>query len=313
MSEVKKIVVCGHRNPDTDSIMSALAHTYLLNQTDHEAEALALGSPTEETQYALDYFGVEAPRVIETLEEAPGTRISLVDHNEAQQSIPNRDDYTIISVIDHHRIANFTTAEPLYYRAEVVGCTCTILYGLFCERGVEIPKHIAGLMLSAIISDTLLMKSPTCTPRDVAAIEALAPMAGVDVQTYGLDLLKAGTNLAAKTEAQLLNADAKNFPMGDKSVRIGQVNTVDLQEVLDRQEALEALMQADIEQDGLDLFVLLVTDILNSDSIALAKGNGIDKLEQAFSAIEAGGYVQLPGVVSRKKQVVPQLTAVYEQ
>lgn len=285
-----------------------------MNQTGHEATAYALGAPSEETQFALDHFGVVAPKVIEKAAEVADadTILALVDHNEAQQSLPDRGDYRIWSVVDHHRIANIETVEPLNYRAETVGCTSTILYKMYNEQGVDIPKDMAGMMLSAVISDTLLMKSPTCTPEDEAAIIALAALAGVDYNTYGLDLLKAGTNLSAKSCEELLDLDAKSFPMGSATVRIAQVNTVDVNDVLTRKAELTELMQKNSEKEGYDLFVLLITNILDSNSTALITGTETAKVESAFGVTVTDGLAELVGVVSRKKQVVPPLTKAFE-
>ncbi len=311
---MSKVLVFGHANPDTDSIASAISYAYLLNQTGHEATAYALGAPSEETQFALDHFGVAAPKVIEKAAEVADadTILALVDHNEAQQSLPDRGDYRIWSVVDHHRIANIETVEPLNYRAETVGCTSTILYKMYNEQGVDIPKDMAGMMLSAVISDTLLMKSPTCTPEDEAAIIALAALAGVDYNTYGLDLLKAGTNLSAKSCEELLDLDAKSFPMGNATVRIAQVNTVDVNDVLTRKAELTELMQKNSEKEGYDLFVLLITNILDSNSTALITGSETAKVESAFGVTVTDGLAELAGVVSRKKQVVPPLTKAFE-
>lgn len=311
---MSKVLVFGHANPDTDSIASAISYAYLLNQTGHEATAYALGAPSEETQFALDHFGVAAPKVIEKAAEVADadTILALVDHNEAQQSLPDRGDYRIWSVVDHHRIANIETVEPLSYRAETVGCTSTILYKMYNEQGVDIPKDMAGMMLSAVISDTLLMKSPTCTPEDEAAIIALAALAGVDYNTYGLDLLKAGTNLSAKSCEELLDLDAKSFPMGNATVRIAQVNTVDVNDVLTRKAELTELMQKNSEKEGYDLFVLLITNILDSNSTALITGSETAKVESAFGVTVTDGLAELAGVVSRKKQVVPPLTKAFE-
>lgn len=311
---MSKVLVFGHANPDTDSIASAISYAYLLNQTGHEATAYALGAPSEETQFALDHFGVAAPKVVEKAAEVADadTILALVDHNEAQQSLPDRGDYRIWSVVDHHRIANIETVEPLNYRAETVGCTSTILYKMYNEQGVDIPKDMAGMMLSAVISDTLLMKSPTCTPEDEAAIIALAALAGVDYNTYGLDLLKAGTNLSAKSCEELLDLDAKSFPMGNATVRIAQVNTVDVNDVLTRKAELTELMQKNSEKEGYDLFVLLITNILDSNSTALITGSETAKVESAFGVTVTDGLAELAGVVSRKKQVVPPLAKAFE-
>ena len=307
---MSKIIVFGHQNPDTDAIGAAIAFSHLQNELGNETEAVALGTPNEETQYALDHFQLSAPRVVESA-KAENADVMLVDHNEFQQSISDISEVNILAVVDHHRIANFETANPLYYRAEPVGCTSTIILKLYKENQVTIPKEIAGIMLSAIISDTLLFKSPTCTPVDEAAAKELAAIAEVDLTAYGLEMLKAGTNLSDKSAAVLLDLDAKSFPMGSSNVRIAQVNTVDLNEVMDRQAELEAAMEEEMKANGYDLFVLVVTNILDSDSELLVAGKGKEKVEEAFQTTLTNNRALLKGVVSRKKQVVPQLTAVF--
>ena len=307
---MSKILVFGHQNPDTDAIGAAIAFSHLQNQLGKDTEAVALGEPSEETQYALVYFKLAAPRVVASAKDE-AAQVMLVDHNEFQQSISDIADVEILSVVDHHRIANFETANPLYYRAEPVGCTSTIVLKMYKENQVAIPKEIAGIMLSAIISDTLLFKSPPCTPEDVAAAKELAELAEVELEAYGLDMLKAGTNLSDKTAAVLLDLDAKSFPMGEANVRIAQINTVDLNEVMDRQAELEQAMAEEMTKNGYDLFVLVVTNILDSDSELLVAGNAIDKVEEAFQTKLTNNRALLKGVVSRKKQVVPQLTAAF--
>ncbi|EDP68358.1 putative manganese-dependent inorganic pyrophosphatase [Carnobacterium sp. AT7] len=305
---MSKVLIFGHKNPDTDAITSAISFAYLQNQLGIEAEAVALGEVGEETQYALDYFSVPAPRVVETVANETD-KVMLVDHNEFQQSVNDIADVEVLSVVDHHRISNFETANPLYYRAEPVGCTNTIIAKLYKEKEVAIPKDIAGLMLSAIVADTLLFKSPTCTDEDVKIAKELAAIAGVDIESYGLDMLKAGTDLSNKSAAELLDMDAKSFPMGDKNVRVAQINVVDVNDVLSIQTELEQEMQNENHAKNYDLFVLIVTNILDSDSVILALGNPINAVEEAFNVTLENNRALLKGVVSRKKQVVPQLTA----
>ncbi|ANZ99950.1 manganese-dependent inorganic pyrophosphatase [Carnobacterium divergens] len=300
---MSNVLIFGHLNPDTDAITSAISFAYLQKQLGVEAEAVALGNVSEETAFALNYFNVAAPRVVETVANETN-QVMLVDHNEFQQSVSDIRDVEVLAVVDHHRIANFETANPLYYRAEPVGCTNTIILKMYKEQQIAIPKEIAGLMASAIISDSLLFKSPTCTQEDIAAAKELATIAEIDLETYGLDLLKAGTNLADKSAADLLNMDAKSFPMGDKNVRIAQVNTVDINDVFVKQADLEAAMK----KEDFDLFILVVTNILDSDSVILAVGEPISAVEKAFDVTLENNKALLKGVVSRKKQVVPQLT-----
>ncbi|WDV42208.1 manganese-dependent inorganic pyrophosphatase [Bacillus velezensis] len=304
---MEKILIFGHQNPDTDTICSAIAYADLKNKLGFNAEPVRLGQVNGETQYALDYFKQESPRLVETAaNEVNG--VILVDHNERQQSIKDIEDVQVLEVIDHHRIANFKTAEPLYYRAEPVGCTATILNKMYKENNVKIEKEIAGLMLSAIISDSLLFKSPTCTEQDIAAAKELAEIAGVDAEEYGLNMLKAGADLSKKTVEELISLDAKEFTLGSKKVEIAQVNTVDIEDVKKRQPELEAALSKVIAEKNLDLFLLVITDILENDSLALAIGDQASKVEKAFNVTLENNTALLKGVVSRKKQVVPVLT-----
>ncbi|MCM3627111.1 manganese-dependent inorganic pyrophosphatase [Paenibacillus glycanilyticus] len=304
---MEKTLIFGHKNPDTDTICSAIAYAELKAKLGFDVEAVRLGDVNGETQYALDYFKTEAPRFVESV-AGEVNNVILVDHNERQQSVSDIDQVRVVEVIDHHRIANFETAGPLYFRAEPVGCTTTILNKLYKENGVAIRKEIAGLMLSAIISDSLLFKSPTCTEQDVAAARELAEIAGVDADVYGLEMLKAGADLRDKTIEQLLSLDAKEFAMGSAKVEIAQVNAVDTNDVLVRQADLEAAINETIAKKGLDLFVLVVTDILNSDSIALSLGAKANAVEQAYNVTLENNKALLKGVVSRKSQIVPVLT-----
>lgn len=305
-----KELVFGHKNPDTDAIVAAKAYAYLQNALGNEVEAVALGEPNEETKFVLDYFAEPAPRVI-TKASPEVAAVMLVDHNEEQQSVDDIAEVTVTNVVDHHRIANFATAAPLYYHAEPVGCTSTIIYGEFVQNDVEIPTKLAGLMLSAIISDTLLFKSPTTTKKDEVAAKALAEIADVDLESYGLEMLKAGTNLASKTDEELITADAKSFEMGGKTVRVDQVNTVDLDEVFAREDALRAAITTQCEAEGYDLFLLMVTNILDSNTRLLVVGEPKEMVEKAFDKALTADKVDLPGVVSRKKQIVPQLEAAF--
>ncbi|EZX20701.1 MULTISPECIES: manganese-dependent inorganic pyrophosphatase [Mammaliicoccus] len=297
--------IFGHKNPDTDTIASALVMEDLQKELGNDVQAARLGDVSDETQFALDYFKVQAPALLET--PLKDKDVILVDHNEFQQSADDISDATITMVVDHHRISNFETAAPLYYRAEPVGCTTTILKKMYEENGVEIKPEIAGLMISAIISDTLLFKSPTCTEQDKKACEALAKIANVDLNEYGLEMLKAGASVKGKSPEFLLNMDAKSFNMGDKVVRIAQVNTVDVNEVLEIQEDVENEINAIIAKEQYDLFVFVITDILNSDSTAIALGKEQQVVTKAFNTELNGNVAVLPGVVSRKKQVVPPI------
>lgn len=299
------ILVFGHKNPDTDTICSAIAYAELKNKLGKDVKAVRLGEVNEETKYALNYFKVEKPELVENV---AGKEIILVDHNERTQTADGFEEAKVLELIDHHRISNFNVDEPLYARVEPVGCTATIILKLFKENGLAPSKETAGLMLSAIISDTLLFKSPTCTQYDAKAGKELAEIAGVDLKEYGLEMLKAGTALGDKSEAELLNMDMKIFEIDGEKIGVAQVNTVNEAEVLERKEKLLAEIDNIIAKEGLKFFMLAITNILTNDSTALVSGNGNDVIEKAFGEKVDSNLVTLKGVVSRKKQIIPPLT-----
>ncbi|WP_404451485.1 manganese-dependent inorganic pyrophosphatase [Virgibacillus necropolis] len=305
-----KTFIFGHKNPDTDTITAALAASNLKNKLGQDTEAVRLGEVNKETQYALDHFKVEQPQLIEHV-PSDVEDVILVDHNEFQQSVDNIKDVRIVEVIDHHRIANFETIEPLYFRVEPVGCTATILKKMYEENNVEITKEIAGLLVSAIISDSLLLKSPTCTQEDVDAAHALAEIAGINLEEYGLAMLQAGADLSDKSITDLITMDAKEFEMNGSKVEIAQVNAVDTSKVLELQTELENEINATVADKKLDLFLFVVTDILNNDSEVIALGQAKANVEKAFDVKLENNRAILKGVVSRKKQIVTNLTDTF--
>jgi manganese-dependent inorganic pyrophosphatase len=311
-----KILVFGHQKPDTDAIGSSYGFSYLSNHRPNGAlntEVVALGTPNEETQFVLDYFGVKAPRVVKSAKEEGVDTVILTDHNEFQQSISDIEDLTIYGVVDHHRVANFNTATPLFMTVEPVGSASSIVYRKFLEANVEIPKEVAGLLLSGLISDTLLLKSPTTHVTDHKVAKELAEIAGVNLEEYGLAMLKAGTNLSTKTSEELIDIDAKTFELNGSNVRIAQVNTVDIPEVLERLSDIKAAINASMTANGYDDFVFMITDIVNSNSEIIALGAHPEKSEAAFNFTLADDHAFLAGAVSRKKQVVPQLTESFNK
>ena len=299
------ILVFGHKNPDTDTICSAIAYAELKNKLGKDVKAARLGEINEETKYALNYFKVEKPELVENV---AGKEIILVDHNERTQTAEGFEEAKVLELIDHHRISNFNVDESLYARLEPVGCTATIILKLFKENNLVPSKETAGLMLSAIISDTLLFKSPTCTECDVKAGNELAEIAGVNTDEYGLEMLKAGTALGDKSESELLNMDMKIFEIDGSKIGVAQVNTVNESEVLERKEKLLAEIDNIIAKEGLKFFMFAITNILSNDSVALVSGDGNDIIEKAFGEKVDSNLVTLKGVVSRKKQIIPPLT-----
>ena len=301
-----KTYIFGHKNPDTDSIVSSLVMANFEKEMGNkDVVSCRLGMLNKETEYVLNYVGVDAPELIEDLED--GAEVILVDTANPGELIPNLANVKIKKIVDHHQVL-LNTAYPVYYRAEPVGCTETIMYKLYKENGIKIDKKIATLMMSAIISDTLLLKSPTCTDDDKKALEELSKIAELDYNTYGMDMLKAGTDLSSFTIEQILNLDAKAIALKDVKSIIAQVNTASIPEVMKMQKELEDGMKKIIKEKDLDLFMFLITDIVNSNTQTIALGERADIVEKAYGVKLENNSALLKGVVSRKKQVVPVMT-----
>ncbi len=299
-------LIFGHKNPDTDTICSALAYAEIKKQLQEDVEAVRLGSVNKETQFVLDYLEISAPREINSLEA--GQEVILVDHNEFNQSCDQIETANIKEVIDHHRIANFQTNDPIYMNIQPVGCTATILYEIAMLNKVNITREMAILMLSAIVSDTLLFKSPTCTNKDQEAALLLADIAQMDINAYGIDMLKAGTDLSDHSAEELIGIDSKEFNTANGHLEVAQINTVDLESFYNEHEAaLKNAITDVIQAKELDLFVLLVTNIMTNDTKAIVLGEKISVFETGLNTKVENDTALLPGVVSRKKQVVPFL------
>ena len=301
---MEKIYVFGHKKPDTDTITSAIVAANLQNELGNNAEAYKLGELNKETKFALKTFNIDEPETLESIKE--NSSVILVDHNEFSQSVEGIEKAKIKMVIDHHKI-KFETVEPLYYIAEPIGCTGSILYKLYKQHDVKITKPIAGLMLSAIISDTLLFKSPTCTDEDKNIAEKLAKIAGVDINEYGTEMLKAGTDISEFTPFQVINIDSKEFNDKNAKFEISQVNAVDLDSIFSRQTELESAIQKEIADKNLDFYMFAATDILNANSKIIALGNKADTVAKAFGVDLDNNTAMLENVVSRKKQMLPNI------
>ena len=234
-------------------------------------------------------------------------RVILVDHNEKHQSVDGLEQADILEIIDHHRIADIETDKPLYVRAEPVGCTATIIYKLYKEHGMDIDKKNAGLLLAAILSDTLMFRSPSCTVVDKSSAEELAAIAEVNIDEFGTQMFQAGASMENQSVKEILMIDRKQFSIGKYSVYISQINTLDLQSILTMKKEILEGMLAFCEHERCDLFILLVTDIIKGGSEILLAGNAKELAAQAFNTDISEEQVYLPGVVSRKMQIVPRL------
>lgn len=306
-----KVLVTGHKNPDTDSICSSIVMANLTKHYGVDSKAVRLGNLNKETEFVFKHLNMEPQELIEKVEE--GQKLILVDHNEKGQSVEGRENAKVLAVIDHHRIADFETNEPLYYLAKPYGCTATILFEEYKNAGLEIDKTMGTLMLSAIVSDTLLLKSPTCTEKDVKAVEELENITGLKASEYGLEMLKAGTDLSTYSSQEVINLDAKEFEKNGKKVIIAQVNTADINDVFSRREEIEFAMEKEIAEKKIDLFIFVITDIINTNSKIIALGAEKELTEKAFNKkLDELDSMMLEGVVSRKKQIAPQILEVID-
>lgn len=297
-------LVFGHKKPDTDSIASAISMANLQTNIGSYSESFRLGNVNRETDFALKTFGMKEPEYLEKVTEKDN--VIMVDSNEFSQSADGIENANIKMIVDHHRL-NLQTTNPVFCMAEPVGCTSTILYKLYKQNDVSITPEMAGIMLSAIVSDTLLFKSPTSTEQDKFIAGKLSDIAGIDMYDYGYRMLKAGTNLDGYTAEQIINTDSKPFDKNGVKFVISQINSADVDSVLEKQNELETAIASEIVNNNLDCYVFMVTDILNASSKAIVLGNKKGIFEKAYNTKLFNNTAVLDGVVSRKKQVLPKL------
>lgn len=236
-------------------------------------------------------------------------KLILVDHNERNQSIDDIEEAEIIEIIDHHRVANILTTSPVFFRAEPVGSTATIISEMYLESGIRPSKEIAGILCAAIISDTLLFRSPTTTSTDKRILNRMSKIAGINPEEFADKMFRAGTSLKGKSAKDLIEGDIKTFTIGEANVRVGQVFTMNPEELVPIMDDLKELMTAKIKERGEDTFVLVLTDIFNQRSELLVVGEYYDDIQEEFGELTPNGTINAEGVLSRKKQVIPKLTA----
>ncbi|WP_394205265.1 manganese-dependent inorganic pyrophosphatase [Shewanella waksmanii] len=301
--------VVGHKIPDSDSICGAIALAYLKNQIGESAVATRLGDVSPETAFILDRFGFEAP---EYKESYAGEQVYIVDHSELTQAPDDIEQATIVGIVDHHKLGDLTTSTPLECWIRPVGCSNTVIKMMYDFYNVEIPKEIAGIMMCAILSDTVIFKSPTCTTADIRCVEVLAEIAGIeDYKALGMEMFKVKSAVEGTPARDLVMRDFKDFNMNDNLVGIGQLEVIDLSVFDDIKAELVADI-AKLKQEGnRHTVMLLLTDIMKEGSEVLIISDDADLTERAYNKASVDGKVWLDGVLSRKKQVVPPLQAAF--
>ena len=305
------VCVVGHSNPDTDSVTSAIAYAALLNAQGTEAKA-CMQSEAEalnpESKVVLDRFGLAAP---EAISDAGGKQVALVDFSDIGQGPANLADAEVVAIVDHHKIGDVTTNNPILFRAEPVGCTGTVLNKMFKEAGVAIPKDVAGGMLCAILSDTVNFKSPTCTEDDKAAVAELKGVAGVeDTDALFMDMLKAKSAVDGVPAKDLLFRDYKDFDMNGNKVGVGQLELATIDQVADVRDELMKAME-EVKADGRHSVLLMLTDVVKegTDLVVLSEDPAL--IEKAFDSKLENASMWIDGMMSRKKQTVPNLQEAF--
>lgn len=295
------ILVVGHKNPDSDSICSALVATELLKARGEEATPIRQGEINRETQHILEVAGAEKP---ELRTSVAGEKIWLVDYSDLAQAPDDVAEAEIVGIVDHHRLGDAMTVNPMEAWIWPVGCTNTVLFNMFKIEGHSISQQIAKLMMSAILSDTVGFASPTCTQKDKDAVAELAEIAGVtDIDAFIKALLIAKTNIEGLSAAQLVEKDLKGYPFNGRDVVVGQVELATLEQVDGMIEALEADLEERCEKDGLAFAAVMLTDITTAQTRLLYKGEWADKLVK----FEKDGVLMMENTLSRKKQGWPWL------
>ena len=293
----KDKLVCFHMDDfieDIQEVMASMRHRYfpVLDKNDH-------------------YIGMVSRR---NFLGAKKKQLILVDHNEKNQAVNGADNAEILEIIDHHRLRTIETAGPVFFRNQPLGSTCTIIYNMYREYNVEIDKTTAGLLLAAILSDTLMFRSPTCTSVDKKAGEDLAAIAGIDYEAFAKEMFHAGSNLSGKSAKEILHQDFKKFTVDDLTIGIGQINSMSADELSEIKDRIMPELKTVSEADGLDMLFFMLTNIIDESSeVVFAGAKAQHTLSSAFGVNAEGNVAYLPGVVSRKKQLLPSIVETIQQ
>lgn len=303
--------IIGHKSPDLDSVAAAISYANFKNKitgTNDYIPAIA-GTANPVTEFVLNKFGFDKP---EELSDAGGKKIILVDHNEQSQQVEG-EEKQIVEILDHHKV-NFSGPEPIRFEVQPLGSTNSIIFKKYQEAGIPIGEKLAGLMLSALLDDTVITKSPTCTEEDKAIIAELAKLAGIeDWQAYGIEMFKAKADVGAMSEQDIIRLDFKDFEMKAGKIGISQVETVDLSDFESRQEDLLAALKDLRQAGGYHTVVLFITDILKEGSKFLVATADREKVEEVLGSKLENDQVYIDGIISRKKQVAPKFTEVFDK
>ncbi len=305
------VCVVGHSNPDTDSVASAIAYAHYLKATGTDAKPVMqidAAKLNPESKTVLAKFGLQTP---ETMMDAAGKKVALVDFSDIGQAPANIKQAEVVGIVDHHKIGDITTNNPIFFYAQPVGCTCTVLYEMFTTNKIDLPKNIAGAMLAAILSDTVNFKSPTCTPADKAAVAGLKGVAGVtDTDSLFMEMLKAKSSVDGVPIKDLIFRDYKDFDMNGKKVGIGQIELATLDQVAAIREDLYKAL-GEVKSEGRHSVLFMLTDVVKEGTDLMVISDEPAMIEKAFNAKLSGKSMWVNGMMSRKKQTVPPLQKAF--
>ncbi len=307
----KKFVI-GHINPDTDSVVSAIVLAWFLNQQKEEYYVPAVsGDINKETSFVLDYWKYDVPTTIKP-EETKDHQFFLVDHNQLSQSVASEE--SICGVVDHHLLGGIKTSGPIYFRVEPVGSTATLVYKIIKEHGMKVDEKIAGLLLSAIVSDTLNLNSPTTTSEDINLLNELQQITKIDLSKLADQMFSRKSDFTGKTAEEIINGDLKIYEFGDKKVAIGVAETASLEYFDANEESLIRATKKIKEKSAVDILLFAAIDIINQNSHFYSPGEEEELLlKNVFSAQKEGNKVIAKGVSSRKKEIAPPLSEYYNK
>jgi manganese-dependent inorganic pyrophosphatase len=304
-----ELIIIGHKRPDTDTVTSAIAYANLKNIMGvKEALPAVAGDLNNETKFVLDYFKIPYPEKITDCQHRC-KKVILVDHNDIAQAVDNLNIENVVEVVDHHMIGGFVRSKAIFFLTEPVGATGGIIASLYEQNKAPISREMAGLMMSAILSDTVLFKSPTSSPRDVVAVEKLARIAGVDPGKFGMELLRIKTNIASKSAKDILMGDFKEFNFSGTKFGVGQIEVMDLNDLTPKRASILEEMNKLKDSEKLAMIVMMLTDIMKEASDLLFVGNAAaaQGFEKAFGGKIVDNSIYREKVLSRKMQVVPLL------
>ena len=301
--------IFGHTNPDSDSVVGAISLSYLKNKLGEDCVPARQGDISAETQFILKKFGGTLP---ELKTSVAGEKVYLIDFSDKAQAPKDIMEATILGIVDHHKLGDLTTDTPLECWIRPIGCSNTIVYEMFQSYNIDIPKDLAGMMMMAILSDTVIFKSPTCTKVDTKAVKELAKIAEVeDYKALAMEMFIVKSATEGASARSLNTRDYKAFDMNGKKVGINQLEMIDISALDDRVDEIYTDMQSMKEEEGLHTMLVLLTDIMKEGSLLLCVSDDISKVESAFKCKLENNRVWLAGVLSRKKQVVPFLQPLF--